>query len=91
MENELEKQLENALFGGSRRCGGAASTTDGNSFAFGNTLEWLLAVVLGKKARGAATDPPLDRRTGLVRPRRRHPGPLPRRTGEGQHRAPACH
>ena len=59
--------MENALFGGSRRCGGAASTTDGNSFAFGNTLEWLLAVVLGKKARGAPTDPPLDRRTGLGR------------------------
>ena len=32
-----------------------------------NTLEWLLAVVLGKKARGAPTDPPLDRRTGLGR------------------------
>ena len=28
-----------ALGNGSRRCGGAASTTDGNSFAFGNTLE----------------------------------------------------
>jgi hypothetical protein len=56
-----------ALGNGSRRCGGAASTTDGNSFAFGNTLEWLLAVVLGKKARGAPTDPPLDRRTGLGR------------------------
>ena len=26
-----------ALGNGSRRCGGAASTTDGNSFAFGNT------------------------------------------------------
>ena len=37
---------------GSQRCGGAASTTDGNSFAFGNTLEWLLAVVLGKNEEG---------------------------------------
>jgi len=55
------------LGNGSQRCGGAASTTDGNSFAFGNTLEWLFAVVLGKKARGTPTDPPLDRRTGLGR------------------------
>ena len=68
MENELERQLENALFGGSRRCGGAASTTDGNSnsFAFGNTLEWLLAVVLGKKARPHEAQP-LTRRSTAAR------------------------
>ena len=40
-------------------CGSAASTTDGHSFAFGNTLESLRAIVLGKKALGAPpTDPP---------------------------------
>ena len=32
-----------------------------------HALEWLLAVVLGKTARSAPTDPPLDRRTGLGR------------------------
>ena len=38
-------------------CGGAASTADGHTFAFGNTLEALVAKVLGLKARGAPTDP----------------------------------
>ena len=52
-----------ALGKGSQRNGGAASTTDGHSFAFGNTLEWLRAVVFGKQAMGLPTDPPLDRRT----------------------------
>ena len=56
-----------ALGNGSRRNGGAASTTDGHSFAFGNTLEWLRAVVFGKQAVGLPTDPPLDRRTGVGR------------------------
>ena len=49
---------------GSQRCGGAASTADGHSFAFGNTLEWLRATVFGKTAMGSPTGPPLDRRTG---------------------------
>ena len=53
-----------ALGNGSNRCGGAASTADGHTFAFGNTLEALVAKVLGLKARGAPTDRPLDRRTG---------------------------
>ena len=35
-----------------------------HTFAFGNTLEALVAKVLGLKARGAPTDRPLDRRTG---------------------------
>ena len=49
------------------RHGGAASTTDGHSFAFGNTLEALRALVFGKTAMGQPDDPPLDRRTGLGR------------------------
>ena len=56
-----------ALGHGSSRCGGAASTTDGHSFAFGNTLEALRALVFGRVARGAPTDPPLNRRTGVGR------------------------
>ena len=52
---------------GSLRHGGAASTTDGHSFAFGNTLEALRALVFGKKAVGQPNDPPLDRRTGQGR------------------------
>ena len=52
---------------GSLRHGGAASTTDGHSFAFGNTLEALRALVFGKKAMGQPNDPPLDRRTGQGR------------------------
>ena len=49
---------------GSLRCGGAPSTADGGTFAFGNTLEALTAKVLGLKARGTPADRPLDRRTG---------------------------
>jgi hypothetical protein len=53
-----------ALGHGSMRCGGAASTADGGTFAFGNTLEALIAKVLGLKARGTPADRPLDRRSG---------------------------
>ena len=49
------------------RNGGAASTTDGHSFAFGNTLEALRALVFGKQAMGQPGEPPLDRRTGQGR------------------------
>ena len=56
-----------ALGRGSERCGGAASTTDGHSFAFGNTLENLRSIVYGRKAMGAPSDAPLDRRTGVGR------------------------
>ena len=52
---------------GSTRGGGAASTTDGHSFAFGSTLEYLQAKVLGQKEMGAPSDPPLNRRTGVGR------------------------
>ena len=54
-----------ALGLGSRECGGAASTADGGSFAFGNTEEALRAIVLGVAERGRPADGPLDRRTGL--------------------------
>ena len=54
-----------ALGNGSQRCGGAASTSDGHTFAFGNTEETLRASVYGLTARGAPHDPPLDRRTGV--------------------------
>jgi hypothetical protein len=37
------------------------------SFAFGNTLEALRALVFGKKTMGQPSDPPLDRRTGQGR------------------------
>ena len=56
-----------ALGLGSRRCGGAASTSDGHSFAFGNTEELLRSKVLGLVARGLPDDEPLDRRTGIGR------------------------
>ena len=56
-----------ALGLGSRRCGGAASTSDGNSFAFGNTEELLRSTVLGLVASGLHDDEPLDRRTGIGR------------------------
>ena len=56
-----------ALGLGSRRCGGAASTSDGHSFAFGNTEELLRRTVLGLVARGLPDDEPLDRRTGIGR------------------------
>ena len=56
-----------ALGNGSTRRGGAASTTDGHSFAFGSTLEYLQAKVLGQKEMGAPSDPPLNRRTGVGR------------------------
>ena len=50
---------------GSDACGGAASTSDGGDFAFGNTEEHLRAKVLGLAPRGQEADGPLDRRTGL--------------------------
>ena len=56
-----------ALGNGSTRGGGAASTTDGHSFAFGSTLEYLRGKVLGQKQMGAPSDPPLNRRTGVGR------------------------
>ena len=56
-----------ALGNGSTRGGGAASMTDGYSFAFGSTLEYLRARVLGQKEMGAPSDPPLNRRTGVGR------------------------
>jgi hypothetical protein len=56
-----------ALGNGSARGGGAASTTDGHSFAFGSTLEYLRGKVLGQKQMGAPSDPPLNRRTGVGR------------------------
>ena len=56
-----------ALGRGSARCGGHASTADGGSFAFGNTLEALIVKVRGVAARGDPADPPLDRRTGVGR------------------------
>ena len=56
-----------ALGNGSTRGGGAASTTDGHSFAFGSTLEYLQALVLGQAGLGAPSDPPLNRRTGVGR------------------------
>jgi len=59
--------VHGALGLGSERGGGAASTSDGHFIAFGNTLENLVAIVFGLKARGAPTDRALDRRTGLGR------------------------
>ena len=59
--------LRGALGLGSHRVGGAASTTDGHSFAFGNTLEALRALVFGQEARGKPTDSPFDHRTGVGR------------------------
>jgi len=41
-----------------------ASTTDGHRFAFGNTAESLIALVLGLPARGSQSDGPFDRLTG---------------------------
>ena len=45
----------------------APSTSDGHTFAFGNTLEKLRRDVLGLAARGEPGDRPLDRHTGLGR------------------------
>ena len=45
-------------------CGGAASTADGGDFAFGNTLEALVAKVLGLKGFGAPGTRALNRWTG---------------------------
>ena len=59
--------LTAALGNGSQRHGGAASTSDGHSFAFGNTEELLRGQVLGLAARGEADERPLDRRTGVGR------------------------
>ena len=56
--------LDVALGNGSQRRGGAASTADGHTFAFGNTLEFLLCLVFGQSARGAPTERALNRRTG---------------------------
>ena len=53
-----------ALGHGSRAGGGAASTADGGSFAFGNTEEGLIVTVLGVPARGAPSDGPMRRATG---------------------------
>ena len=53
-----------ALGRGSRLRGGAASTSDGHLFAFGNTEESLRTKVLGLAARGDPTGPQLNRRTG---------------------------
>ena len=49
---------------GSQRCGGAASTADGHTFAFGNTLEYLGCLVFGQTARGDPNGRQLDRRSG---------------------------
>ena len=49
---------------GSRARGGAASTTDGGTFAFGNTEEALRSTVLGLQARGSPDEGPMNRRTG---------------------------
>ena len=59
--------ITTALGHGSQRCGGAASTSDGHLFAFGNTEELLRGQVLGLAARGSPDDRPLDRRTGAGR------------------------
>lgn len=56
--------VSGALGNGSNDCGGAPSTTDGGSFAFGNTEEALRARVYGLTTRGAPADGPLNRRTG---------------------------
>lgn len=56
--------LSRALGHGSQRGGGAASTADGGDFAFGNTLEALVAMVLGLKGFGAPGARALNRRTG---------------------------
>ena len=56
-----------SLGNGSDRLGGAASTTDGGDFAFGNTEELLRVLMLGVAARGDPSDPPFDRRTGTGR------------------------
>jgi hypothetical protein len=56
-----------ALGNGSTRGGGAASTTDGHSFVFGSTLEYLRGKVLGQKQMSAPSEPPLNRRTGVGR------------------------
>ena len=53
-----------ALGGGSAAKGGAPSTTDGGTFAFGNTEEALRAKVFGLTARGEQAQGPHDRRTG---------------------------
>ena len=50
-----------ALGHGSRECGGAASTADGGDFAFGNTEEALIVIVLGVPERGAKADGPMQR------------------------------
>ena len=56
--------LDVALGNGSQRCGGAASTADGHTFAFGNTLEHLICLVLGQSARGAPGEHALNRLNG---------------------------
>ena len=55
---------DGALGNGSKKCGGAASTTDGHIFAFGNTEERLRWEVLGVKERGTEADGPFDRLEG---------------------------
>ena len=59
--------ITTALGHGSQRCGGAASTSDGHLFAFGNTEELRRGQVLGLAARDSPDDRLLDRRTGAGR------------------------
>jgi hypothetical protein len=47
-----------ALGHGSRRNGGAPSTSEGHHLAFGNTEEALLRTILGTRQRGAVASPP---------------------------------
>ena len=54
-----------ALGHGSALLGGAASTSDGHTFAFGNTMEELCTKTFGHEARGDGD--PLDRSTGIGR------------------------
>jgi hypothetical protein len=53
-----------ALGHGSRRNGGAPSTSEGHHLAFGNTEEALLRTILGTRQRGQPSEPPLDHSTG---------------------------
>ena len=54
-----------ALGLGSSALGGAASTSDGHKWAFGNTLEALRTIVFGHAESGEGR--PFDRRTGIGR------------------------
>ena len=53
-----------ALGYGSTAKGGAPSTADGRLFAFGNTLESAIKMVLGLRQQGVDGQPPFDRTSG---------------------------